>query len=654
MLYLVTQIAIFIAVGAGLGFGLGVLFHRYFSGRANIKTLRKVFNHAKSASVEELELRIATLEQEIEDKDRAMQILMSSAPQGVEAPLTPALSLGEIEDAPTDQDTGEVPLPFQNADGSEAIRDPAAVKDERPGSFENQIVSEIDWDRGTNVVSTETQNLQVTLAQREAKIEDLQDRLAGLTAELAKFEVRLDEERAIQTSKFQSELARSLQTHSMEISALRAKLEEKDREALKVLSQLEELQDERSREHTRPDTDLEELESYWRSASSEYEREKTIWSETERALRAEVEDLRVRLRSAAADNLPPAIETDKIERRLESIERHCAELATQALAVPFSHNADNSIVERLHDIARKLDELSVRSGETEESEFDAVLAQVSNNTSDEDDVVDLWGGSRGSATVIPMDPQKIRNRPVEDKSDDGEARIHALRSLIQDRVESKLTEMTSHLERLESKLSEAQRRPEDVNPDWVRHLESLMLEQERMLEHLKAQQASPEIQLLEQRGAELQKELERKEQRILHLSSSAELSQHEQRQLRKSLEDMQALLTEKEGLIAELEGKLKQLSHKVAPELTGKDDLKLIRGIGPAVEKMLKNKFGIQTFKQIALLDSKLAEKISSELFFGGKIERDDWVGQAIALHHKKYDEVLYNADPPYPLRLAV
>lgn len=63
-----------------------------------------------------------------------------------------------------------------------------------------------------------------------------------------------------------------------------------------------------------------------------------------------------------------------------------------------------------------------------------------------------------------------------------------------------------------------------------------------------------------------------------------------------------------------------------------KDDLQFINGIGPFIEEKL-NDIGIYTFEQISQLDKELIENITEAIeFFPGRIERDDWVGQA-----KKY-----------------
>ncbi len=60
-----------------------------------------------------------------------------------------------------------------------------------------------------------------------------------------------------------------------------------------------------------------------------------------------------------------------------------------------------------------------------------------------------------------------------------------------------------------------------------------------------------------------------------------------------------------------------------------KDDLKRISGVGPFIEEKL-HRLGIYTFDQIASMTHEQAEKINEAIeFFPGRIQRDDWVGQA-------------------------
>lgn len=61
------------------------------------------------------------------------------------------------------------------------------------------------------------------------------------------------------------------------------------------------------------------------------------------------------------------------------------------------------------------------------------------------------------------------------------------------------------------------------------------------------------------------------------------------------------------------------------------DDLKLIKGIGPQNEERLHG-LGIWHFDQMAAWTAQNVEWVGSYLAFPGRIEREDWVGQAKAL----------------------
>jgi regulator of replication initiation timing len=72
-----------------------------------------------------------------------------------------------------------------------------------------------------------------------------------------------------------------------------------------------------------------------------------------------------------------------------------------------------------------------------------------------------------------------------------------------------------------------------------------------------------------------------------------------------------------------------------------RDDLKKIRGIGPALERQL-NSCGIYSFRQIAAWTEREIEEFGTQLDgFQGRIRRDDWVRGAKEAHLKKYGEQL-------------
>lgn len=58
------------------------------------------------------------------------------------------------------------------------------------------------------------------------------------------------------------------------------------------------------------------------------------------------------------------------------------------------------------------------------------------------------------------------------------------------------------------------------------------------------------------------------------------------------------------------------------------DDLKLISGVGPVLEKRL-NELGIYHFWQIAKFEQKDIDLVNDAMSFPGRIERDEWIAQA-------------------------
>ncbi|MBU1175545.1 MAG: 50S ribosomal protein L21 [Alphaproteobacteria bacterium] len=59
-----------------------------------------------------------------------------------------------------------------------------------------------------------------------------------------------------------------------------------------------------------------------------------------------------------------------------------------------------------------------------------------------------------------------------------------------------------------------------------------------------------------------------------------------------------------------------------------KDDVKLIGGVGPALEKKLAA-LGVTSLTQIAEFTAEDIARVDAELSFKGRIEREDWIGQA-------------------------
>lgn len=86
-------------------------------------------------------------------------------------------------------------------------------------------------------------------------------------------------------------------------------------------------------------------------------------------------------------------------------------------------------------------------------------------------------------------------------------------------------------------------------------------------------------------------------------------------------------------------------SDKVLLRNVEKNDLTAIDGIGPFLEKKL-NDAGVFTYAEIATWDAaKIAEITQKISFFEGRIEKDDWVGQAKKLLEAPVEETPESSD---------
>jgi predicted flap endonuclease-1-like 5' DNA nuclease len=87
------------------------------------------------------------------------------------------------------------------------------------------------------------------------------------------------------------------------------------------------------------------------------------------------------------------------------------------------------------------------------------------------------------------------------------------------------------------------------------------------------------------------------------------------------------------------QSKVVRISDAPPPNSEDMDDLQQIVGVGKAFELTL-HELGIYNFKQIAAFDLGDIARVNAELKdFKGRMEQDDWIGQAKDLHFKKYGQ---------------
>ena len=170
------------------------------------------------------------------------------------------------------------------------------------------------------------------------------------------------------------------------------------------------------------------------------------------------------------------------------------------------------------------------------------------------------------------------------------------------------------------------------------------------------QQKKHEIQKLEARLAQLdgmQHGLKEHQTTIVRLKTQLRDARREQAEistlkveLRRrdaTIEDLRKQLAEAENrakVTANRPQSAKRPAHKKLYKPTQKkDDLKLIYGIGPVMERTL-NRLGVTSFEQIARFTRKDIERVAEALqSFPDRIVRDNWVEGAKKEYQKKYPQ---------------
>lgn len=159
--------------------------------------------------------------------------------------------------------------------------------------------------------------------------------------------------------------------------------------------------------------------------------------------------------------------------------------------------------------------------------------------------------------------------------------------------------------------------------------------------------AANENERLKEELARAQREAQEKQDELQTLRPKVQLADVELGRITMQFRQLENQVKEYSQKNQELTAQLQQQGAKPtagqpeAPKETvrarrlEKDDLKLIVGIGPKIEKKL-NKLGVYTFEQIRDLTPEMMEQITTKLkSFPDRIARDNWVGQAKQLLRK-------------------
>ena len=241
-----------------------------------------------------------------------------------------------------------------------------------------------------------------------------------------------------------------------------------------------------------------------------------------------------------------------------------------------------------------------------------------------------------------------RRRAVEIKLDDAMAEQDSFANLLRSSVSEK--------ESVNKMLSAAQKRLENIDTLEQKNIE---LEAENaQLKHDSAT-AQQEIEMLRRDVEELE-ELKVQNKELSQCVTSLEESRRQYEQdarrykeragqseqksetLRIKLDEVEQnfLDIEKQQRKALKDARKATVARKKnvdAPGIEDRDNLQDIVGVGKVFEQAL-HELGIFTFRQIANFDISDIARVNAELKeFKGRMEQDDWIGQAKELHFKKY-----------------
>jgi predicted flap endonuclease-1-like 5' DNA nuclease len=161
----------------------------------------------------------------------------------------------------------------------------------------------------------------------------------------------------------------------------------------------------------------------------------------------------------------------------------------------------------------------------------------------------------------------------------------------------------------------------------VAELDELKVQNRELAEVLKSMENSrKQYEVDAKRYRETAEQAEQKSETLrLRLDDVEKNFQEFERQQREALKDAR-----KSGVPKAVNGKKKKMQ---------KDDLQEIVGIGKVFEHAL-NELGVYTFQQIANFGISDIARVNAALKGSeGRMEADDWIGQARELHFKKYGD---------------
>lgn len=304
----------------------------------------------------------------------------------------------------------------------------------------------------------------------------------------------------------------------------------------------------------------------------------------------ELESLREKLKSLAQDLSAARAERDEYANRASEQQRFvvAAKKRVNELSEEFAKSREfykaqlGNAIEQRHALERKIEALN--------SEQSSLASLLTSAKSEQDSLNRMLSSSR--------------------------ARLENL-----DELESKAIALEADNAELRHKLETAARESDALRRD-IAEMEDLKT-QNRELAHC--------LESMENSRRQYESDAQRYRDQFQQSEKESETLRMKLGDIEKSLSEMQI-----EHEKAEEISRIPRVGVEPPAEGEG-DDLKQIVGIGKVFESMLHD-LGIYYFRQIATFGPTELARVNAELKeFKGRIEHDDWIGQARELHHRKY-----------------
>lgn len=343
-----------------------------------------------------------------------------------------------------------------------------------------------------------------------------------------------------------------------------------------------------------------------------------------RMLQETMTGLSARLAQAVQDRNTASADRTRIALHLETLERQVRDTAAVARAERERIDASRALQSAtIADLRRQLDEAAALKAAAEAAQAAAVPALAAA----ERRVAELETENRRSAVRFQEQLAGLEARlgsaealaerlePLRRQVEDREALILSIARERDDAAAGLVLrerELLAAMEALQARVGgllqfePALRRAEAALDQTTRRLADVERERERL--ETESQRAAAEIETLRAEGRD--------------------------RDAR-----FRVLLTDRRAAVEAGQDEVARLKSMVEAgrrhESESQDDLKRISGIGPSIERRLREQ-GVQTFRQIALWTDEDIERISRELgTFRSRVRRDQWVAQARREHER-------------------